>query len=300
MGPSAHHTKQRPWRKLAHAGFVLAAIAAVSAGVVLEADRPTGTALPVELAYLLPALYAGYRLRGFALAATVAAIGAGYAGALAVAFPHPDPATVGARWGITFAAVWLAAGLLGRTRAEARRLRIAVDESVRIDALTAALNRRGLEEAAGRELHAAARSKLPCSLVLCDVENFERLDENYGRATADAALVATVDRLRVPRRPRDRIGRVGREQFAVLLPETPRDAALAVAERMRTDVTSAGIVLRTGVAATPEDGATIGELLDAAVAALDAPVTSAAPLPEAPPEAPSWLPDDITSRAASA
>jgi diguanylate cyclase (GGDEF)-like protein len=295
MGPSSH--QPRSLGALARAVFVLATIAAASAGVAVDAAHARG---PVELAYLLPALYAGYRFRGIALKATLVAIAAAYGGALAIAFAHPQPETIAPRLGVTVAAVWLAAGLLAHSRAELARLRIAVNESIRIDALTAALNRRGLADAAERELPAAARSGLACSVVVCEVENYERLSEDFGTDTADAALVATVDRLRAPRRPRDRIGRIGREQFAVLLPETPRDAAVAVAERIRTDVTAAGVALRVGVAATPEDGATLDELLEIAVATLGVPALTTAVMPEAPPDAPTWLPDDVTQRAASA
>src|SRR4051794_33374847 len=132
MGPSSHQPMLRG--KLARAGFVLATIAAASAGVAVDAAHARG---PVELAYLVPALYAGYRFRGVALKATVVAIAAGYGGALAIAFAGPQPEDIGPRLAVTVAAVWLAAGLLAHSRAEAARLQVAVNESVRIDGLTA-------------------------------------------------------------------------------------------------------------------------------------------------------------------
>src|SRR4051794_33865023 len=157
MGPSSHQPAS--WGVLARAGFVLATIAAASAGVAVDAAHARG---PVELAYLVPALYAGYRFRGIALKATLVAIAAAYGGALTFAFAHPHLETIGPRLGVPVGPAWLPIGLLARSRAEVARLRTAVNESTRIDALTAALNRRGLADAAERELPAAARSGLAC------------------------------------------------------------------------------------------------------------------------------------------
>ena len=186
----------------------------------------------------------------------------------------------------------IAAWLLARSRAEIKRLRIAVQESITIDELTAALNRRGLEEAARRELRAALRTEIPCSLLLCDVNNFEQLRESFGLAAAEAAVITTADRLRVTCRPRDRIGRVGDASFAVLLPETPSDAALAAAARLRTAALAAGVALSVGIAEFPHDGATLALLLDAARAAADVPDSAG-------PEAPSWSPEDLAGSYAS-
>jgi diguanylate cyclase (GGDEF)-like protein len=278
MAPSATN-------RLGRIVALLAAIAAVAAGVALDQT------VEVELLYVAPALYAGYRLRGFALTATVAAIGASCAGALALA--GASVADAAPRVGLTVAAAALTAGMLARTRSETERLAIALRESVTSDPLTGALNRRGLEEAAQRELPSAARSGLPVAVVLCEVENYETLAETFGPDTADAALIATVDRIRAPRRPRDRIGRVGRACFAVLLPETPRSAAVNVAERMRAEAQPAGVKLRVGLAAAPEDGAGLEELLDIAVATLGAPTLTVAPM------APEWTPEGIAAQSAA-
>jgi len=183
-----------------------------------------------------------------------------------------------------------AAWLVACRRAEIARLRIAVQESITIDALTAALNRRGLEEAGRRELLAASRSGAPTALVLCRVEHYERLEESFGTAAADAALITASDRLRVACRPRDRIGRVETTVFAVLLPETPRDAAVAVAERLCTDLRKAGVALSFGVATSPEDGLSVEELLGRAA-------EPAAPEVEV--ASPSWRPEDLTGAYAS-
>jgi diguanylate cyclase (GGDEF)-like protein len=184
----------------------------------------------------------------------------------------------------------LAAWLLLRSRREIERLRIAVRESITIDELTAALNRRGLEEAGRRELLAGSRSGAPTSLIRCTVENYERLAESFGGAAAEAALITAADRLRVACRPRDRIGRVATATFAILLPECPRDAANAVVERLGTDLRAAGVATSFGVATAPEDGVTVEELLAAAAA-------PAAAATEAEAETPNWRPEDVAAGA---
>jgi diguanylate cyclase (GGDEF)-like protein len=205
----------------------------------------------------------------------------------AVLFGKPD-LPVELPWALATAAGALAAGLLARSRAEIGRLRIAVRESITIDHLTAALNRRGLEEAGRRELQAASRGNVPTSLIRCSVENYERLAESFGDAAAEAALITAADRLRVACRPRDRIGRVAMASFAILLPECPRDAANAVIERLGTDLCTVGVATSFGVATAPEDGVTFEELL----AAAEAPTPAAESV-----ETPNWRPEDVAAGA---
>ena len=200
------------------------------------------------------------------------------------------------RVGLVAAALVVAAVAVSNSRARAERFRVAYSETVQIDALTAALNARGLDEAARRELQAAARAGDPCSLVLYEVENYDRLGDSFGEAAGDAALVTTADFLRAACRPRDRIARIGRSHFAALLPDTPRDAAAAVAERMRTGVTPAGVGLVYGVAAAPEDGATLDELVQTADAALKGVELLKHPTAV---EEPNWAPDDVVGDSAT-
>ncbi|MCX8062668.1 MAG: GGDEF domain-containing protein, partial [Anaerolineales bacterium] len=71
------------------------------------------------------------------------------------------------------------------------------------------------------------------SLIIFDLDNFKRVNDLYGHAAGDAALVHIGQLCRRLTRQSDIIARLGGEEFAVLLPETPLQAAICVAEKLR-------------------------------------------------------------------
>ncbi|OWW20750.1 sensor domain-containing diguanylate cyclase [Noviherbaspirillum denitrificans] len=108
------------------------------------------------------------------------------------------------------------------------------------DFLTNAWTRRAFFEHADRELLRARRSGRHMSVLLLDVDHFKKINDTYGHAIGDAVLVDLVRRAATVVRSIDYFARVGGEEFAVLLPETSREAAAVVAERMRTVVAQSG------------------------------------------------------------
>lgn len=102
-----------------------------------------------------------------------------------------------------------------------------------VDGLTLAHNRRFLIEFLDRELARHQRHGRPLSLVLFDLDGFQRINEDWGQLTGDAVLrdLATLVRARVRRE--DCFARWGGEEFAVALSETAPDAAKLFAERVR-------------------------------------------------------------------
>lgn len=103
------------------------------------------------------------------------------------------------------------------------------------DFLTGAWTRRAFFELAEREMLRARRSGKPMSLLLMDVDHFKQINDTLGHAEGDQVLVDLVLRAEtVVREGIDHFARVGGEEFALLLPETSGDDALAVAERLRT------------------------------------------------------------------
>jgi diguanylate cyclase (GGDEF)-like protein len=106
-----------------------------------------------------------------------------------------------------------------------------------IDGLTGLYNRRALDERIDTELRHAMRKEQPLALLLIDVDFFKRYNDHYGHLLGDEALrqVALVLRDGMLR-PVDLAARYGGEEFACLLPETPLDGALAVAERLRAAI----------------------------------------------------------------
>ncbi|MFY9779364.1 MAG: sensor domain-containing diguanylate cyclase [Candidatus Baltobacteraceae bacterium] len=111
------------------------------------------------------------------------------------------------------------------------------------DALTGLLNRDGFMLALDDDLRRAQRAGEQLSLLMIDVDDFKRYNDELGEKSGDSALVSVADVIRsMLGRPGDSASRVGGEEFAVLLPETDEPGAIAVAERIRRGVERRSIV----------------------------------------------------------
>ncbi len=104
------------------------------------------------------------------------------------------------------------------------------------DELTGAANRRAFLEVGRRETARAKRSGHALSLVILDLDHFKSINDRWGHAAGDAALVEACRRLKSGLRTADTLGRHGGEEFAVLLPETPPAQAVLAAERLRAAI----------------------------------------------------------------
>ncbi|MDH0862933.1 GGDEF domain-containing protein [Mitsuaria sp. GD03876] len=113
-----------------------------------------------------------------------------------------------------------------------QRLIARVRHLTRRDALTGLLNRRALEEHLARMQALVERGRANAVLVL-DVDHFKRINDELGHAGGDAALQHLAGVLGATLRDTDCFGRLGGEEFAVLLPDTDLDGAMLVAERLR-------------------------------------------------------------------
>lgn len=119
--------------------------------------------------------------------------------------------------------------------------RLALEQELRrlsyTDELTKALNRRGFDSALKHELAIATRYHRTVSLIAVDLDHFKRINDVFGHAAGDLVLVEFVELLRsCVREDVDVIGRIGGEEFVVLLPSTRHDGAIALAERIREQV----------------------------------------------------------------
>ncbi len=116
------------------------------------------------------------------------------------------------------------------------------------DGLTALYNRRFMEELLRIEAERAVRNRTPLSLILLDLDRFKDINDQYGHAAGDAALVQTADRLRRAIRSSDVTARYGGEEFLCLLPDTGEDAALKVAEELRSEMSRTPVSVTGGSA----------------------------------------------------
>ena len=104
------------------------------------------------------------------------------------------------------------------------------------DPLTQLHTRRSLEALAAREIPPPQGK--PLSVLLCDLDFFKFINDNYGHSAGDAVLAQTGRIIAAGVRRRDIAARLGGEEFVVLLPDTPPDAALHLAERLRQTLES--------------------------------------------------------------
>lgn len=109
------------------------------------------------------------------------------------------------------------------------------------DSLTGASNRRHFLEVVQLELERAKRTRLPVSLLALDVDHFKAVNDEYGHQIGDTVLKTLVHAVTEILRQNDVIGRVGGEEFMVLLPDTSHDAATVLAERIRGTLESMNI-----------------------------------------------------------
>jgi diguanylate cyclase (GGDEF)-like protein len=100
-----------------------------------------------------------------------------------------------------------------------------------LDSLTEILNRRAFERLAGRRI--ADKKSHPLALVAFDIDNFKSINDRYGHAAGDAVLRQFGAILRAAVREKDVVGRIGGEEFVLLLPATDGKFAYRIAERFR-------------------------------------------------------------------
>jgi diguanylate cyclase (GGDEF)-like protein len=101
------------------------------------------------------------------------------------------------------------------------------------DQLTKLMNRRGFEQVTQQCLANSKRSRYPMCVVMADVDHFKKINDKYGHANGDRALSLFSKTLTNELRQSDIIGRLGGEEFAVLLQNTTKSQCLSLFERFR-------------------------------------------------------------------
>lgn len=131
--------------------------------------------------------------------------------------------------------------LTGQLRATNSRLA----DLAHIDALTRLGNRRAVERALTHEAARSHRTGASLLAVLIDCDDFKTINDEHGHAAGDLVLQTVAKRLRGVLRPSDHIGRVGGDEFIVLLPETSFAEGMRISDRLRMAVSHRPIPLLT-------------------------------------------------------
>jgi len=168
---------------------------------------------------------------------------------------------------LTFGFMWMANDTL---QGELARL-------AAYDSLTQVLNRGAFLTQFEREASRSKREETVFSLAIFDLDRFKRINDEYGHPAGDRVLKDVVTTLNAGLRKHDVVGRYGGEEFSLLMPNTAKDTAMLVAERMRVEIERRGfhvagrripLTVSGGVATYPLDGEDWDALLTAADNAL--------------------------------
>jgi diguanylate cyclase (GGDEF)-like protein/putative nucleotidyltransferase with HDIG domain len=142
----------------------------------------------------------------------------------------------------------------------------------RVDPKTGLFNARHFAAALSEEIGRARRFERPMSLIMADLDLLRDINNSYGHLAGDAVLKGIAEVFRAQLRHYDVPARFGGEEFSILLPETPPEQALEIAERIRRavaertfDVETSSEPIRAtvsiGVAGYPKDGTDSNELI---------------------------------------
>ncbi len=159
-----------------------------------------------------------------------------------------------------------------------KELQWKLEREARTDPLTGCANRRHFLELAEHELARARRYTEEVSVLMLDLDHFKAINDKYGHPVGDLVLQRLVQACQATLRAEDTVGRLGGEEFAILLPESGRNKAVEAAERVCRAVAAAEVTLEgkpplrfttsIGVATLAQEDCNFGEVLSRADKAL--------------------------------
>ncbi len=168
---------------------------------------------------------------------------------------------------------WLVLAVVAPLVLIQRSLNVAgLEEEARVDAKTGLYNARHFAAEVKDELERAQRLGRPMSVIMADLDLLRDINNSYGHLAGDAVLRGVADVFRRQLRDSDVAARFGGEEFAILLPDTPPERALEIAERIRRAVAaetfaphastdSIRVTISCGVAGFPKDGTDVNEVV---------------------------------------
>jgi diguanylate cyclase (GGDEF)-like protein len=187
-------------------------------------------------------------------------------------FRHPGAARFGERESmlVTALAVWASLTI------ENLRLAASVEKLAVTDDLTQVYNYRFLKSALRREIKRASRFRQKLSILMVDVDNLKAYNDRNGHLRGSHLLKLVAGRFASQVRSFDLVAKYGGDEFTIILPQTDREGAVVVAERMRASVEEkafplapqGSITVSLGVATFPDDAEDANGLIQASDRAL--------------------------------
>jgi diguanylate cyclase (GGDEF)-like protein len=146
------------------------------------------------------------------------------------------------------------------------------------DGLTGLHNRRWLSDSFKRQMHRCELDKLPCTVIMLDIDHFKEVNDQYGHIAGDRILCSVAQALLNTMRPADLIARYGGEEFALCLPDTSIKDSRLISERLRISIANTtttfeegkllpAVTVSLGIAQM-QPGQTLDSLISAADSAL--------------------------------
>jgi diguanylate cyclase (GGDEF)-like protein/PAS domain S-box-containing protein len=221
-----------------------------------------GTASPLVLVFFIPVVFSSM---SYPLASVVAVGVLSVVSYLTLALTAggSSPAYQGA-----FAGALLCTAAMSAWQAQNhKRQHRALAFASRTDPLTGCLNRRGFEERAEAEIDAMRRNGRRGAMVVLDIDHFKPVNDTFGHAAGDELLCWFAQTLEQAVRPADAVGRLGGDEFAAIFPDIGGAQAQASVARI-VQALAERAPASLGLAAFPDDGATLEELTRCADARL--------------------------------
>ncbi len=235
-GPIGNRSLGAPWRETFFFAWSVGTIVVIAVAIGLDG----GAGSPLAGLLVLPVLFGGllYRLRevvGLAVLALLSfgliyATGQSGDGARALA----SAVMIGVAGGISA----MAAMNRDIGEEERRTLTESLHRLATYDGLTGCLNYQSFQASLINEVERTERYGRPLSVVIADLDGFKTINDGHGHAAGDSALVSIASALRDGVRSADLVGRIGGDEFALLLPETPTMDARQLVERLQMAIDS--------------------------------------------------------------
>ena len=122
---------------------------------------------------------------------------------------------------------------VARDISERKRMEDQLTTLSRTDGLTGVYSRRYFMDKSEEVIKVMRRYQRPASMMIADLDHFKKINDSYGHHIGDLALIAFIKACRQEIRESDVLGRLGGEEFGLMLPETPIENAQVLAERIR-------------------------------------------------------------------